>query len=90
MTKFDDVRNVLVDISPEKTFNLELIGRVKGIREQKSISQSQLYRLSGVPQKTISRMENGLSSPTMETMCKLLNAMDYEIKFTLEKKITHK
>lgn len=88
MTKFEDIRNVMHKIAPDQVFKLELIGRVKGIREHKGLSQSELSRLSGVPQKTISRMENGLSVPNMETMCKLLGAMNYQLNFTLSEKTT--
>jgi transcriptional regulator with XRE-family HTH domain len=86
MTNFKDVRVIMAKISPEKVFKLELNGRVKGIRERKGISQSELSRLSGVPQKTISRMEAGLSSPNMETMCKLIDSMGYKIEFELKEK----
>lgn len=90
MANFAAVRKIIMDISPEKAFGLELTGRIQGIKERKGISQSELYRMSGVPQKTISRMENGLSSPNMETMSKLIGALGYEINFNLvEKKIEH-
>lgn len=86
MAKFEDVREIMNEVSPEKAFKLELNGRVQGIRERKGLSQSELSRLSGVPQKTISRMENGLSTPNMETMCKLIDAMGYKIHPHLEEK----
>lgn len=44
-------------------------------RENRGISQKELSRLSGVAQKTISRIENGLDSPKISTIYKLTEAM---------------
>lgn len=86
MAKFEDVRNVMVEVAPDRAFRLELIGRIKGKREVQGLSQSELSRKSGVPQKTISRMENGLSVPAMDTLGKLVDALGFKIPFKLEEK----
>lgn len=85
MATFAEIRNSFMQINPEKTFTLELIGRIAGIREKEGISQSELSRRSGVPQKTISRMENGLSTPSLETLYKLINSMNYNIDINIKK-----
>ncbi|WP_412055884.1 helix-turn-helix domain-containing protein, partial [Bacillus inaquosorum] len=36
-------------------------------------------RLSGVPQKTISRIENGIDIPKISTLIKLINALNLEL-----------
>jgi len=86
MTTFADIRNAFMQIDSELTISNELIGRIKGIREKEGIPQSELSRRSGVPQKTISRMENGLSTPSLNTLYKLINSLDYTIEFNIEKK----
>lgn len=51
VTSFASVRRALMEVDPEKTFKAELLGRIRGIREREVISQSELSRRSGVPQK---------------------------------------
>lgn len=41
-------------------------------RKEKGLSQKELERLSGVRQPAIARMEKGISSPTLDTLAKLL------------------
>lgn len=41
-------------------------------RKEKGLTQKGLERLSGVRQPAIARMEKGISSPTLETLAKLL------------------
>lgn len=41
-------------------------------RKEKGLSQKELERLSGVKQPAIARMEKGVSSPTLDTLAKLL------------------
>ena len=85
-TSFIDIRNALMKTDPEKTFKTELLGRIKGIREREDISQSELSRRSGVPQKTISRMESGLSTPSIETLYKLIDSLGYKLDYKIVKK----
>lgn len=85
-TSFAQIRDTLMKSDPEKIFRLELLGRIKGIREREVISQSELSRRSGVPQKTISRMEAGLSTPNIETLYKLIDTLGYKIELKIEKK----
>lgn len=41
-------------------------------RKEKGLTQKELEQLSGVKQPAIARMERGLSSPTIDTLAKLL------------------
>ncbi|MGN0773576.1 MAG: helix-turn-helix domain-containing protein [Candidatus Ventricola sp.] len=41
-------------------------------RKEKGLTQKELERLSGVRQPAIARMEKGISSPTLDTLAKLL------------------
>lgn len=49
---------------------------LKEIRRQRGISQLELSRRSGVSYGYISELENGMKSPTIDTICKLSKALD--------------
>ena len=89
MVKFNEIKQTLIAdgiTTQGKLLNLELIGRIQGIREREGLSQIELSRRSNVPQKTISRMENRLSTPSLETLNRLLVAMGYSMNIEIEKK----
>ena len=48
------------------------------IRWEKNYSIEKLAKMSGVSSAQISRIENGLSMPTIETLCKLAKALKCE------------
>ena len=55
---------------------------IKKLRKTRRMTQSQLGRLCGMSKSQISRMENGtLGSP--ETISRVLNALDYEVKLVI-------
>ena len=49
------------------------------LRWEKDYSIEQLARISGVSSAQISRIENGLTMPTIETLCKLSRALGCNI-----------
>lgn len=51
-------------------------------RYDKGLSQNQLAELSGVPQATIARVENGKLNPTLSTIVKLAEALDVWMELT--------
>jgi transcriptional regulator with XRE-family HTH domain len=77
MQKEDDLQEFII---------LELISEISSEREELGISQRELSKISGVPQKTISRLENGIDIPKFKTLFKLLNALNLD----LEIKVSHK
>ncbi|WP_088363156.1 helix-turn-helix transcriptional regulator [Bacillus cereus] len=80
---FDDIKIDALKKGPEKfseIMALELFGKIMAIRYRKEISQRELSRLSGVAQKTISRLENGEDSPKLETILKLAAALGYTLQ----------
>ena len=80
MKNFDDVRNELKENNAPLFYTLEIIGELMAVRTRKEMSQRELSRLSGVPQKTISRIESGLEpSPKIETLGKLASALKMRI-----------
>ena len=62
------------------------LGDLIKIRKEKGISQSELAEKSGNKQQVISRIENKENSPTLKTICSILNALDYEIQLVPKQK----
>lgn len=79
MKNFDDLRNDLAQEEPDVFIALEIVGKLMAARDRKGLSQRELSRLSGVPQKTISRIENGIDIPKIPTLLKLAAVLDLEI-----------
>ena len=50
------------------------------IRKKKGLSQSELAEKSGNKQQVISRIENKENSPTLKTICSILDVLDYDIQ----------
>lgn len=51
---------------------VEIIGEMIKARQEKGLSQRQLEELSGVKQPIIARIENGTSTPNLNTILKVL------------------
>jgi len=56
----------------ENSLQVKLICELIDARQGQGISQRDLEALSGVTQSAIARMESGTSSPTLDTLFKLL------------------
>lgn len=57
-----------------------LVSKIRAYRIFFDVSQRELSRRSGVTQNIISRMENGIATPHLPTLMKLLNALDLDIE----------
>jgi transcriptional regulator with XRE-family HTH domain len=58
--------------------------RVREIRRAKALTQTELARLAGVRQATVSRIENGLvSSVNLEVLEKLADALEVDPGFLI-------
>ena len=56
------------------------IGRnVKRLRLSRGLKQSQLAELTGVEDKTISRIEVGGNYPSMDLLVKISNVLEYDL-----------
>lgn len=67
----------------ERFIILDIISEISITREDRKISQRRLSELSGIPQKTISRIESGKDIPKFNTLMKLLNALDLKMEITI-------
>ncbi|MCY8279748.1 helix-turn-helix domain-containing protein [Bacillus inaquosorum] len=79
MKTFNDLREEQKREDQHLFIALELVGTIMAVRDRKRLSQRELSRLSGVPQKTISRIENGIDIPKISTLIKLINALNLEL-----------
>ena len=67
--------------------NIEFIGsKIKLFRKRKKISQEQLAEMISMNHRTIVRIENGHTIPTIETLQKISNALDLNITDFFETK----
>jgi len=55
------------------------VEHLKAIREERGFSRARVAALSGLNPATITRIENGQRSPTVETLEKLATALDIEV-----------
>lgn len=59
----------------------KLLAELVKIRKEANLSQTELANRSGNKQQVISRIENKENSPTLKTLCSILDVLGYEIKF---------
>ena len=56
--------------------DIKLIGvRIKELRKKRKISQEQLAEMTGVNNRTVLRIENGHTCPTLETLAKFAEVL---------------
>ena len=70
----------------ERQNEREILRNVTRLRNQLQFTQKRLAELSGSTQQEISRLEKQEHSPTLATICRVINSMGYELK--VEKKAT--
>ena len=86
-----DIRNTIQDtlstdselkqIWDESRTEYKVLGELIRIRKEKGLSQVELAKQTGNKQQVISRIENKDNSPTLKTLCGILDALNYEILF---------
>lgn len=60
-----------------------MIGKIlKTMRKYKGLKQSELSKLTSIPQNTISQYENNIIQPTFETIEKISNSCGFQINFS--------
>ena len=60
---------------------MSICTRIYEDRDRQGITQERLAKLSGIPKKSISQIERGLWSPTLDIMIKLGTALGIELKY---------
>ena len=65
----------------ESRAEYKLLAELVKIRKESNLSQTELAQKSGNKQQVISRIENKENSPTLKTLCSILDVLGYEIKF---------
>ena len=89
MATFKEIKHTLIKegiMSSSEVKAIEIIAKIRALRFKENMSQSELSRRSGIPQKTISRMESGLSYPSVPTLIRLVDTLGYEMDVNLVKK----
>ena len=74
------VRDQVIDITDEKggTGSLELGQRIKSLRFQKGLSQSEMARMVGVTPSTVSQVESNLIHPSLPALLKMAEVLGVE------------
>lgn len=67
-----------------------VLGELVKLRKEKGISQVELAEKSGNKQQVISRIENKENSPTLKTLCGILDVLDYDIQFVPRQRLYNK
>lgn len=69
----------------ENELRLDILGtKIKQLREEKNLTQSQLGELVGVQKAQISKIENNLTDARFGTILKVFRALNAKLKFDIE------
>ncbi len=69
----------------ENELRLDILGtKIKQLREEKNLTQSQLGELVGVQKAQISKIENNLNDARFGTILKVFKALNAKLKFDIE------
>ena len=63
-----------------------ILGEITRMRKEKGLSQSALAEETGIKQQAISRIEKRENSPTLKTLCSLLDALGCELVIKAKEK----
>ncbi len=64
----------------ESRMEYRILGELAKLRKEKGISQISLAEMTGNKQQVISRIENRENSPTLKTVCGILDVLGYDIQ----------
>lgn len=64
-----------------------IIQAIIDVRKQKNLTQEQLSELTGIDQADISKIERGVSNPTLKLLRKLADGMGMDLKIDFIPKI---
>lgn len=58
----------------------KIVSDIADLRRSKGISQHELANMTGTKQPVVARMEKGTTNPRLDTVIKIVEALDYELK----------
>ena len=76
----DSYKEFIKDVDSHATITIDLINRIKQIRQKCGMTKSELARKIGVNQRTITRAENG-HFYTPKLLVRFLSVTDFSISF---------
>ncbi|WP_270420208.1 helix-turn-helix domain-containing protein [Acidaminococcus massiliensis] len=89
MRTWEDYRNHVKSISEEERRNMEKIEEVSNIvssiirrRQELGISQRTLAERCGIPHSSIARIETLKTTPKLDTLVKLMQALNLKLQVT--------
>ena len=69
----------------EYELQLDLIGQaIKQTRQERNLTQEELWKLIGVQRSQISRIESNASNVTIDTLMRVFNALQAKVKLQVE------
>ena len=71
----------------ESRTEYNVLGELVKLRKTRGLSQVELAKMSGNRQQVISRIENKENSPTLKTLCSLLDVLEYDIQFVPRERV---
>ena len=61
-------------------FEENIINTIISTRKKKGLTQKEVAEMTGLKQPTIARIENNVNSPQLDTVIKILDALDLKIE----------
>lgn len=71
----------------ESRTEYRVLGELAKLRKEKGLSQVELAKKTRNKQQVISRIENHENSPTLKTLCSILDVLEYDIQFVPREKV---
>lgn len=69
----------------ESRTEYKLMSEIIRLRKEQGLSQAELANRTGYKQQVISRIEKKENSPTLKTLCGILDVLDYDIQLVKKK-----
>lgn len=65
----------------------QIVADIIELRRSRGISQHELANMTGIKQPVIARMEKGTTNPRLDTVIKIVEALNCELKIVPKKNI---
>lgn len=56
-----------------------IIKKITSLRTEKGLTQHDLAKITGIKQPVIARMEKGTTNPRLDTVIKIVDALEHEL-----------